>query len=172
MTATSKTLARNCLVTVGATVGFEQLTRTVLEPSFWHYLRTLGFTELRIQCGPDIEWAAASLAERMANAPSGLSVVAFGVRKNLMTEEMTLCKPLSGKRYQGLVISHAGSYTSPAVLERLTAHRIQGTGTILDAWKLGLPIIVVPNPTLLDNHQREMADHLAKEGYATTSSAE
>jgi beta-1,4-N-acetylglucosaminyltransferase len=47
-----------------------------------------------------------------------------------------------------------------------------GTGTILDAWKLGLPIIVVPNTRLLDDHQTEMAKHLAKEGYATMSSVE
>jgi beta-1,4-N-acetylglucosaminyltransferase len=46
-----------------------------------------------------------------------------------------------------------------------------GTGTILDAWKVGLPVIVVPNETLLDNHQAEMAKHLAKEGYAITSTA-
>lgn len=47
-----------------------------------------------------------------------------------------------------------------------------GTGTILDAWKIGVPLIVVPNAHLLDNHQAQMADHLAKEGYATQSTAE
>lgn len=46
-----------------------------------------------------------------------------------------------------------------------------GTGTILDAWKLGIPLIVVPNTALLDDHQTEMAKHLAKEGYATMASA-
>ncbi|PON27537.1 hypothetical protein TGAM01_v203304 [Trichoderma gamsii] len=46
-----------------------------------------------------------------------------------------------------------------------------GTGTILDAWKVGLPVIVVPNEELLDNHQAEMAMHLANEGYATMSTA-
>ncbi|KAK1246677.1 hypothetical protein MKX08_000479 [Trichoderma sp. CBMAI-0020] len=45
------------------------------------------------------------------------------------------------------------------------------TGTILDAWKVGLPVIVVPNEELLDNHQAEMATHLANEGYATMSTA-
>ena len=44
-----------------------------------------------------------------------------------------------------------------------------GTGTILDAWKLGLPIIVVPNTQLLNDHQTEMAKHLSKEGYAIMS---
>jgi UDP-N-acetylglucosamine transferase subunit ALG13 len=44
-----------------------------------------------------------------------------------------------------------------------------GTGTILDAWKVGVPLIVVPNTELLDDHQTEMAKHLAREGYATHS---
>lgn len=48
--------------------------------------------------------------------------------------------------------------------------QILGTGTILDAWKMGLPIIVVPNTQLLDDHQTEMAKHLSKEGYAIMSS--
>lgn len=46
-----------------------------------------------------------------------------------------------------------------------------GTGTILDGWRLGLSLVVVPNTSLLDDHQTEMAKHLAKEGYATMSSA-
>jgi beta-1,4-N-acetylglucosaminyltransferase len=45
----------------------------------------------------------------------------------------------------------------------------KGTGTILDAWKLGLPIVVVPNTKLLNNHQTELAKHLAQEGYAIQS---
>ncbi|GJJ12150.1 hypothetical protein Clacol_006391 [Clathrus columnatus] len=51
-----------------------------------------------------------------------------------------------------LVISHAGS------------------GTILDVLRLHKPLIVVPNPTLLHNHQLELADALQKRGYliATT----
>lgn len=32
-----------------------------------------------------------------------------------------------------------------------------------------MPLIVVPNTELLDDHQTEMAEHLAREGYATHS---
>jgi beta-1,4-N-acetylglucosaminyltransferase len=35
---------------------------------------------------------------------------------------------------------------------------------------MGLPIIVVPNTQLLNDHQTEMAKHLSKEGYAIMSS--
>ncbi|KAH7326028.1 glycosyltransferase family 28 C-terminal domain-containing protein [Stachybotrys elegans] len=150
----SSSLERCCLITVGATVGFQSLIETALNPDFWRFLSARGFTKLRIQCGPDAQWAEDMLATTKEKVPSGIEIKIFATRKNLMKEEMTLCKPVEGRRSQGLVISHAG------------------TGTILDAWKLGLPIVVVPNSSLLDDHQTEMARHLAKEGYATMSSTD
>ncbi|KAH6609697.1 glycosyltransferase family 1 protein [Trichoderma cornu-damae] len=150
-------LQRHCLVTVGATVGFRQLTEQVLQPVFWRFLVAEGFTSLRVQCGPDIGWASARLASLRDEVPQGLRIDALESAKNLMREEMVLCKAASGLRSTGLVISHAGKFVR--------------TGTILDAWKVGLPVIVVPNEELLDNHQAEMAQHLAKEGYAIMSTA-
>ncbi|KAF4952308.1 hypothetical protein FGADI_6846 [Fusarium gaditjirri] len=144
-------LDRVCLVTVGATTGFGKLVESVLQPSFWQYLNSQRFTQLRVQCGPDLVWASKQLADRKDNIPSGLCIDLFASKKNLMKEEMSLCKD-TGKRQLGLVISHAG------------------TGTILDAWKMGLPLIVVPNIQLLNDHQTEMAKHLSKEGYAIMSS--
>jgi beta-1,4-N-acetylglucosaminyltransferase len=44
-----------------------------------------------------------------------------------------------------------------------------GAGTILDAMRLGLSLIVVPNVTLLDNHQDELAAELESQGYVTKS---
>lgn len=57
------------------------------------------------------------------------------------------------------------------IRDKSAKYRSQGTGTILDGWKLGLSLIVVPNTSLLDDHQTEMAVHLAKQGYATASSS-
>ncbi|KAI7760071.1 hypothetical protein LZL87_007364 [Fusarium oxysporum] len=145
-------LDRVCLVTVGATTGFGKLVESVLQPSFWQYMNSQRFTQLRVQCGPDLAWASKQLADRKDNIPSGLCIDLFASKKNLMKEEMYLCKDADGKRQLGLVISHAG------------------TGTILDAWKMGLPLIVVPNIQLLNDHQTEMAKHLSKEGYAIMSS--
>ncbi|KAM0234665.1 hypothetical protein ACHAP5_009974 [Fusarium lateritium] len=145
-------LERVCLVTVGATAGFKKLVDSVLLPRFWQYITSQGFTNLHIQCGPDVAWASKQLTLLKNDVPSELTIDIFDVKKNLMKEEMTLCKDVEGKRQLGLVISHAG------------------TGTILDAWKMGLPIIVVPNTQLLDDHQTEMAKHLSKEGYAIMSS--
>lgn len=46
---------------------------------------------------------------------------------------------------------------------RLTQHI--GSGSILDALRVAVPIIVVPNSKLLDNHQMELAAALAGQGY-------
>ncbi|WZH43542.1 glycosyltransferase family 28 C-terminal domain-containing protein [Fusarium acuminatum] len=143
---TAPRLERVCLVTVGATAGFKKLVDSVLLPSFWQYIASQGFTELHIQCGPDVAWASKQLTLLKDDVPSELTIDIFDVKKNLMKEEMILCKDVAGKRQLGLIISHAG------------------TGTILDAWKMGLPIIVVPNTQLLNDHQTEMAKHLSKEG--------
>ncbi|KAF4508004.1 hypothetical protein G6O67_004442 [Ophiocordyceps sinensis] len=148
-------LERHCLVTVGATVGFRTLTQQVLDPSFWAFLRSHAFTALHVQCGPDISWASDRLSELLLakEGDDGFSVDVFDVKANLMRDEMMRCKAQDRRRIQGLVISHAG------------------TGTILDAWKLGVPLVVVPNTELLDDHQTQMARHLATEGYATMAEA-
>lgn len=41
----------------------------------------------------------------------------------------------------------------------------KGSGSILDALRIAVPIVVVPNPDLLDNHQVELAEELARQGY-------
>lgn len=46
---------------------------------------------------------------------------------------------------------------------------VVGAGTVLDAMRLGLRMLVVPNESLLDNHQKELAEELESQGYATMS---
>lgn len=171
----SNQLQRHCLVTVGATVGFPELTKTVLHPEFWKHLQSKGFTSLRVQCGPDTDWASSQLQSESQNIPSGMNVEVFESSKNLMKEEMTLCKAVPGKATLGLVISHAGTFR-PFCWNRFPSYLsltlFSGTGTILDAWKAMVPIVVVPNTSLLDNHQYEMAQYLAEEGYATRGTPE
>ena len=106
----SQSLDRYCLVTVGATVGFKRLTQEVLRPAFWSFLASKGFTILHVQCGPDIAWAKDQLLSSLGDdeVSKGLAVDVFDSRKNLLKEEMTLCKAAKGLRSQGLVISHAG----------------------------------------------------------------
>ena len=49
---------------------------------------------------------------------------------------------------------------------------LKGTGSILDALRISVPLIVVPNSTLLDNHQVELAEELAKQHYVVHGSLE
>lgn len=44
-----------------------------------------------------------------------------------------------------------------------------GSGSILEALRIGVPLVVVPNPALQDNHQEELAKELSKQGYVVAS---
>jgi hypothetical protein len=54
----------------------------------------------------------------------------------------------------------------------LTTYILIGTGTILAALRLGVPLIVVPNPDLADNHQQELAQILDAQKYVVSSSVQ
>lgn len=114
-------LEKNCLVTVGATVGFEKLTKAVLQPTFWTFLSSQGFTALRVQSGPDVKWAAEMVSSQDSAIPDNFEINVFESRDNLMLEEMTLCKESKGRRERGLVIAHAGELQTPVA--RPASHR-------------------------------------------------
>lgn len=118
--AAAKGTKRFCLVTVGATVGFRKLTAAVLEPDFWRHMAAHGFTDLRVQCGPDEPWAAARVESQKEDIPTSFSIKVFASRDNLMMEEMTLCKASGNDRSKGLIIGHAGEHqpTSDILLQK------------------------------------------------------
>lgn len=47
--------------------------------------------------------------------------------------------------------------------------RTAGSGSIFESLGAGRPLIVVPNPLLMDNHQAELAEALAAEGYVAAA---
>lgn len=59
-----------------------------------------------------------------------------------------------------LVSFQAGSPRDVTLTARI------GTGTILEAMRYQVPLIVVPNPTLMDNHQAELARECARQKWA------
>ena len=67
-----------------------------------------------------------------------------------------------------LVISHAGT-RSPMDPSQSDLIEFKGSGTILEVLRLGKPLIAVPNTTLMDNHQEELAQALEQQGYLRTS---
>ncbi|KAH7340757.1 glycosyltransferase family 1 protein [Rhizoctonia solani] len=123
-------------VTVGSTK-FDDLAHVILSPAVLNALRDRQFHRLIFQCGN-------SDVKGHIQGPS------VGDEWNWKDEARDIdisvwrFSPELGKYFQeaNLVISHAGS------------------GTILEVLRLPKPLIVVPNETLLDNHQVELADAL------------
>ncbi|KAJ7470630.1 glycosyltransferase family 1 protein [Mycena latifolia] len=130
------------LATVG-TFHFNLLVQTVLSDSVLLALQSKGYTDLVVQCGnSEFELAAAVAQEETVRLERhGVSIELWKFKPSLETDF----------RRADLVIGHAGA------------------GTILDVLRLGKALIVVPNPTLLHNHQVELASALASLGHLKTS---
>ncbi|KAG6831179.1 hypothetical protein H0H92_012319 [Tricholoma furcatifolium] len=129
-------------VTVGST-RFDSLVQAVVSSQVLSALRLRGYNQLVVQCGnSDFE-----LALSISRGP-------FILEREGIKIELWKFKPTLQDEYEkaDLVISHAGS------------------GTILDVLRLGKPLIVVVNLTLLDNHQQELASALTDLGHLQHSS--
>ncbi|PSS27324.1 glycosyltransferase family 1 protein [Amorphotheca resinae ATCC 22711] len=145
--AEEKKLSRECLISTGATAPFPALIAAVLGEDCIQQFADLGYTKLVFQAGDALRY----LYEIKPEKTLGVEIEAFDFNREGLTKQMKACIGRAGKSKEGLVICHAGA------------------GTILDAMRMGLPIIVVPNPTLLDNHQEELAQELQRQGYVLKS---
>ncbi|EEP75728.1 predicted protein [Uncinocarpus reesii 1704] len=143
--------AKLCFVTVGATASFNSLVREVLSLPFLGALREQHYTHLLLQFGQlgyelfdeFIREHGPDLKEKF-----GLRIEGFDYNIDGLKKEMMAVKANAGvHRDEGMIISHAGS------------------GTILEAMRFGVPLVVVPNPELLHNHQAELAHQLSSVGY-------
>lgn len=142
--------SKTCFVTVGATAAFPALIEAVLSPSFFTALEKHNYTHLLIQHSKE----GKSLYEDRVHTliTGGRSTIiqtnGFDIDpKGLKTHILRAKGHGTANAAAGIVISHAGS------------------GTILDCLRLSVPLIVVPNTTLLDNHQVELAEALAQQEY-------
>ncbi|KAI1401401.1 glycosyltransferase family 1 protein [Hypoxylon fuscum] len=135
-------LSKYAFVTVGASASFKSLVDEVVSDAFLSKLKSLGFTVLMVQCGPDFDYFE---SVRPPYQPGKLYVHGFAYKPDIRAE-MKLATAEAGSRSMGLIITHAGS------------------GSILDALDFNTNLIAVPNPTLMDNHQSEIADEMEKQG--------
>ncbi|KIX95302.1 uncharacterized protein Z520_08819 [Fonsecaea multimorphosa CBS 102226] len=147
--SSSNASGKRCFVTIGATAPFNSLVRAVLEPTFIKPLCDAGYTQLRVQYGN--QEGEAIFQERCkilkeAGFDQGIEITGFGFNREGLRGEMLAVKGQSPQD-EGMVISHAGS------------------GSVLDALRIGVPIVVVPNTDLLHNHQVELAEALAEQEY-------
>ncbi|KAI9853894.1 MAG: N-acetylglucosaminyldiphosphodolichol N-acetylglucosaminyltransferase catalytic subunit alg13 [Vezdaea acicularis] len=141
--------SRTCFVTIGATASFNDLLSNVLKPKFLEALRGAGYTDLLLQYGTEGKTIFEKFLEDEKlgkNYNCNLRINGFAFNKKGLGQEMRAAKGENGAA-EGVVISHAGS------------------GSILDALRINVPLVVVPNPSLLDNHQIELAEELADMGY-------
>ncbi|KAG2349673.1 glycosyltransferase family 1 protein [Suillus weaverae] len=117
-------------VTVGST-RFDALVQAAISEPVLSTLRNSGYGRLVLQRGNSVI-ESEEFDEESTIQRHGVDIEIWRFKPSIQAE----CAQAD------LVISHAGS------------------GTILDVLRLGKPLIVVPNPTLLDNHQEELASAL------------
>jgi len=156
-----------CFVTIGATAGFDALIRATLSAPFLEALRTLDYTDLRLQLGT----GGMSILEEYERSKTAsitgkqeLNVSGFEFLKQGLGSEMSAAKGGSNG-VEGVVISHAGMRLLEGIYPSYKLTKGTGSGSILDALRIAVPLVVVPNPSLLDNHQVELAEELAAQGY-------
>lgn len=146
----SKGLTRTAFVTIGATAGFRGLLREVVSPEFLTTLKSLNFTDLVVQCGPDLEYLE-TIKPEQSHKSYGVNITAFSYAPDLNKYFVQASRGLNddgvSSRDQGVVISHAGS------------------GSIIDALRLNSKLVAVPNPELMDNHQLEIAEEMDSQGF-------
>ncbi|KAG2158336.1 glycosyltransferase family 1 protein [Suillus bovinus] len=129
-------------VTVGST-RFDALVEAVISESVLSTLRDSGYDRLILQRGNSvIDSSEELIGESCTIQRHGVDVEIWRFKPSIQVQ----CEQAD------LVISHAGS------------------GTILDVLRLGKPLIVVPNPTLMDNHQEELASALQILGHLKATS--
>ncbi|WRT67455.1 uncharacterized protein IL334_004427 [Kwoniella shivajii] len=134
------------LVTVGSTL-FPSLTDAILSPSLISSLNTLDVRKLVIQYG-------------RADLPPDLSIdVDANGNGTTVIDELRIEVMRFTDQFEKLVgqsdyvISHAGSGSILTTLRRNPP----------------IPLLVVPNESLMDNHQAELADEMGKLGYLMVS---
>ena len=164
---------KTCFVTIGATAAFNSLLEAVLQPSFIQTLHDSRYTDLLLQYGIDgraiFDRVTAEHGEDYRKR-LGLVISGFDFNKSGLGDEMKLAK--GARNYgneEGVVISHAGMTGSSNPHLQLSQEGSNmnwtGSGSILEALRIGVPLIVVPNTDLLHNHQVELAEELAKQDY-------
>lgn len=160
------------LVTVGSTL-FTSLTSKILSPSILSVLPTLGVTRLVVQYGAT-DLLSLNTIEDLELDSTGTGQ--FVWRDYNGSEEVTVEVFKYTDDFVGLVdsadavISHAGTSTHGGPNG---AHDV-GSGSILTVLR-STPqkrLLVVPNTSLMDNHQTELATALETQGHLKTSTVE
>jgi beta-1,4-N-acetylglucosaminyltransferase len=154
-----------CFVTTGSTAApFAALLESVLSPPCLDTLREYGFTHLLVQHGcAKVEYDehanSARLYLKISHAEQTLNIDGFDWNLDGLKAQYKLVH-----QSRGLVISHAGMSGSKILWKNNIWHLL-GSGSILEALRFQIPIVVVPNKKLLNNHQEELAVAMEHKNY-------
>lgn len=166
-----------CFVTIGATAPFDALLSNVLDEPFLKALKKHEYTTLLIQYGKEgqaIFDTFTKINPPGSTAQYGLDIQGFGFKKDGLVQEMRSTKANSSQNVvEGMILSHAGKPFG-GIHRSLRSHIDLGlgSGSIMEALRIGVPLVVVPNPALQDNHQEELARQIAKNGWAVAGKLE
>ncbi|KAF8955455.1 hypothetical protein BDZ97DRAFT_1857822 [Flammula alnicola] len=142
---------------------FDSLIASAFTERFLSSLRRKGYTNLVVQCGNSAFELASTIqnGETQSLSRAGVDIKFWKFKPSLQADY----------EKADLVISHAGKL-GPTLKLRYLMNMFAGSGTILDVLRMGKPMIVVPNPTLLDNHQEELASALQSMGHLKAATVE
>eukprot|EP00873_Tetraselmis_striata_P045475 jgi/Tetstr1/465739/TSEL_010364.t1 len=129
-------------VTVGSTL-FDALVEAIDNPALAEVLLARGYSALVIQLGN-----GKHLPTRLLPAGATSGVAACGLRVEWFRFAPSLTEHF---KQAELIISHAGS------------------GSTFESLRAGRKLVAVPNPILMDNHQQELAEELARQGFCVCS---
>ncbi|KAI4683074.1 uncharacterized protein J4E84_006976 [Alternaria hordeiaustralica] len=129
-----------CFVTTGATAPFTELIESVLSPTCLDSLREGGFTHLLVQYG-----SAEDVYKQFSKLASAY------IQENPSKGTLVI---------DGIDFNPDGLKTQFQLVQRS-----KGSGSILEALRYQIPLIVVPNTGLLDNHQEELAVAMERNNY-------
>ncbi|KAI3332894.1 hypothetical protein F4824DRAFT_491295 [Ustulina deusta] len=131
-------LTRTAFVTIGATAGFRSLLQEVVSPKFLATLESLNFTDLVVQCGPDLEYFE-TIRPNHSHKSHGVNITAFSYAPDLNKYFTLASRGDDGNN--------------------------KGSGSIIGALEFDSKLVAVPNPELMDNHQLEIAEEMESQGF-------
>jgi beta-1,4-N-acetylglucosaminyltransferase len=160
---------RIVFVTVGTT-NFDLLTQTVDTPTFADALIDAGYTHLIIQAGAG-KYQPHKLFRNHHNKETYYyhssserrgTILGNGDSSNTSSRELQL--PVEWFEYTPSL----ASYLENAAL--VISHA--GAGSLFETLRMRRPLIAVPNPALMDDHQKELAEKLEDMGHLVSATVE
>jgi len=189
----TKPRKKRVFITIGTT-SFDDLISAILTPQILTLLLSLSYTQIHIQYGaggenfrerleePEVQDILFPAAASAGESTTGSAAEGEGDSNDgkiiERTERMKITGEKSKKvrkaRESGIIGSAAIEFTCFDFKDDLTNEFAEadlvichaGSGTILDSLRYSKPIIAIPNSSLMDNHQLELALEMQRQKYA------